>query len=370
MSNVRFGIITFPISKAGITPLSNLVDIFSAISEDVIVVTGNDGFDYFKESDSINTYGFYHQGGKNVFSRIGQYIHMQIKISFLLLKLRKKTDYWVFFIGGENLLFPFLIAKVTNKKIISLMAGYTTFFETSFLNNILVLVSYYTRMLSDKIVLYSSRLIDVWDMSTFKKKIVIASKHFIDFNIFKNKKLFNNREKKIGFIGRFGTEKGVYNFVKSISIIINNDEDAYFFIIGDGEEGKHIKEYIKENNLENKVNLKNWVDHQKLPNYLNDLGLLVIPSLTEGLPNIMLEAMACGTPVLATPVGAIPDLIKDGETGFIMENNSPECIAKNIIRALNHPDLEEISNNARKLVEHEFTFEKAVERFRIIIDEN
>jgi glycosyltransferase involved in cell wall biosynthesis len=82
----------------------------------------------------------------------------------------------------------------------------------------------------------------------------------------------------------------------------------------------------------------------------------------------MLEAMACGTPVLATPVGAIPDVIKDGETGFIMEDNSPECIARNIIRALNHPNLEQIAQNARALVEKEFTFEKAVERYREILD--
>ena len=50
--------------------------------------------------------------------------------------------------------------------------------------------------------------------------------------------------------------------------------------------------------------------------------------------------MGCGTPVLATSVGGVPDVIKDKETGFIMEDNSPECIAENIERVLNHPDLD------------------------------
>ena len=112
-----------------------------------------------------------------------------------------------------------------------------------------------------------------------------------------------------------------------------------------------------------------WVPHDKLPDYLNELKLVVLPSYTEGLPNLMLEAMACGTPVLATPVGAIPDMITDGETGFIMEDNSPACIAENVMRALEHPDLERIVENARALVEREFTYETAVERYRRILDD-
>ncbi|NQE05809.1 D-inositol-3-phosphate glycosyltransferase [ANME-1 cluster archaeon GoMg1] len=79
--------------------------------------------------------------------------------------------------------------------------------------------------------------------------------------------------------------------------------------------------------------------------------------------------MGCGTPVLATPVGAIPDIIKDGETGFVMENNLPECIAKNVMRALEHPNPERIGENARVLVEREFTYEVAVERYRKILEE-
>jgi len=73
--------------------------------------------------------------------------------------------------------------------------------------------------------------------------------------------------------------------------------------------------------------------------------------------------------VLATPVGAIPDVIQDEVTGFIMENNTPECIAQNVMRALNHPDLEIIAERGRQYVAREFTFEKAVERWRRILEE-
>ena len=62
-------------------------------------------------------------------------------------------------------------------------------------------------------------------------------------------------------------------------------------------------------------------------------------------------------------------VIKDGETGFIMENNSPECIAEDVMRVLEHPDLEKIVKNARELVEKEFTYEDAVERYRTILKE-
>jgi len=77
--------------------------------------------------------------------------------------------------------------------------------------------------------------------------------------------------------------------------------------------------------------------------------------------------MACGTPVLVTPVGSIPDIIKDGNNGFIMQNNSSKNIADNVLRALENPDLEKIAENAKKLVVQQFTYEAAIKRYEKIL---
>lgn len=65
---------------------------------------------------------------------------------------------------------------------------------------------------------------------------------------------------------------------------------------------------------------------------------------------------------------AILDVVKDVRSGFIMENNSPECTAKNVIRALNYPNLEQIAENACALVQKEFTYERARERYKNVLD--
>ena len=77
--------------------------------------------------------------------------------------------------------------------------------------------------------------------------------------------------------------------------------------------------------------------------------------------------MACGTPVLATSVGAIPDVLREKETGFLAHDNSPACLAKNIVGALTDPELKRITHNARKFVEDEFPYETLVETWRDIL---
>jgi glycosyltransferase involved in cell wall biosynthesis len=101
--------------------------------------------------------------------------------------------------------------------------------------------------------------------------------------------------------------------------------------------------------------------------YLNRIKLLVLPSYYEGLPNIVLEAMACGTPVLSTPVGAVADIISNNETGFIMADNQPQEIAANILHALKHPNLQVISQNANAFVQAEYSYEAMTAKYNELL---
>jgi glycosyltransferase involved in cell wall biosynthesis len=370
MKKTNIGILTFPIGKSGNIPLSNLVNIVYSLSNDIYLITGNDGYSFFKDDKRIHAYGIKHESGASVFARILRYIYTQLKISYNLAKIRRNVDIWIFFIGGEGLLLPMLTARLLRTKVVLALAGFPTKGSqvqkdrtskpTEFLSKINLIIS-------NRIVVYSENIVKERGLEKYKNKVSIAKKHFLDLDKFKVKKQFAERKNTIGYIGSLHKIKGVLNFVHAIPKVLEKENEIKFVICGDGVLFNEIKEFISENKLNGKVKLTGWIPHDELPDYLNELKLVVLPSYTEGLPNLMLEAMACGTPVLATPVGAIPDVINDGETGFIMENNSPECIAKNVIRALKHPNLDKIVKNARLLVEREYTYEAAVERYREIL---
>jgi glycosyltransferase involved in cell wall biosynthesis len=220
---------------------------------------------------------------------------------------------------------------------------------------------------ADHIVLYSPYLITEFHLEPFREKILFAHEHFINLDRFMTNTSLQNRPPIIGFIGRISEEKGVNNFVRALCDIHAVCRDVQFFIGGDGPQIDEVKSLIIGENLGGLVELSGWIAHDDIPAYLNRIKLLVVPSYTEGLPNIVLEAMACGTPVLATPVGGIPDIIEDAKTGFLMENNSPECITKNVVRALGSPDLERIADTALDFVQNNYSFDQTFKQWKSII---
>jgi len=308
-----------------------------------------------------------------LFKQIFYDLLLQIKIILTWRKLRK-VEVFILDCGYIPIfLFLFITLFLRGKTILRLEGRGSVLLrkKSTTENNRIVRIIIHSLMervayfLADKMVIGSEGMLERYNLQKYRHKISIVHQH-VNIALFKKTKEMATRIYQVGYIGRFSKEKGILDFVRSLPLVLK-DKESKALIVGEGNLKEQIIEILTINNIKAKVELRGWIENKGMPDYLNDVKLLIVPSFIEGVPVIVLEAMACGTPVLATPVGSIPDVIKDGETGFIMENNSPECIAQNIIRALNHPNLEEITRNARALVEREYTYEAAVERYRNIL---
>jgi glycosyltransferase involved in cell wall biosynthesis len=355
MRNKKICLISIFAGKSGITPTLNLLEIISSFSDSVHLISPINETDI----DNVFVYESNYSYKKNIFFAFFIHLFTQIKISYLLNKI--KADYCMLFIGGQYLFLPAIVAKISRKKVILVIAGSGSCreHEKNFISKIFKVLRKLSYSISDMVIVYTKNMIKEFGLESYKNKVNVAHRHFLNFSKFRLCKKINERDNVIGYLGRIYEGKGVENFLKAIKLL-EKDNDFKFIIIGNSE----IKNF-KASDYKN-VKFIEWVQHDEIPIYLNELKLVIIPSYLEGLPNIMLESMACGTPVLANNVGGIPDIIKDEYNGFIMKNNTPKVISENIIRAIDHPDIEKISNNALIYVKKNFNYDYVKKKWEYI----
>jgi glycosyltransferase involved in cell wall biosynthesis len=102
--------------------------------------------------------------------------------------------------------------------------------------------------------------------------------------------------------------------------------DAELVIVGDGPLRDDLERYARERGVQERVRFAGRVAHAELPRFYNDADVLVLASEREGMPNVVLEALACGTPVVATAVGGIPEVLTDPVAGVLMTSRSPRAL--------------------------------------------
>lgn len=174
-------------------------------------------------------------------------------------------------------------------------------------------------------------------VSEDKTKVILNG---VDQNKFKRTKQeqarerlnLNYKKKYVLFIGNFQIEKGLANLIDAVNII--REEDFHLLVIGGGPLESQIKQQITELKLGDKITLIGRVEHNQIPDYLSAADTLCLPSLREGCPNVVLESLSSGTPVIASDVGAVPDIVSKPEWGVIVKPDSAPALAQGITDGL------------------------------------
>jgi len=179
-----------------------------------------------------------------------------------------------------------------------------------------------------------------------------------------------DHETLIGIIGRFSPEKGQDLFVEAFNQLATTHPQVKAIFLGEGPTEEQIRVLVKNFHLEDRVIFAGY--QTCIADYYPLLDLVVMPSRSEGLPSVALEALLLKIPVVATMVGGIPELIKDEQTGLLVASENPERLAAAIERLLADDNLKDrIISGGYALVTGQFTpdarakaFEKLYESTR------
>lgn len=173
----------------------------------------------------------------------------------------------------------------------------------------------------------------------------------------------SQRSKVIGFVGELREKKGVATLLTGYTQT-NKKTTTTLLIVGEIREGedKKLFDEFQLSNPENQIIVTGHVPHKDLPAYYCLMDVFIHPSLRDGMPNAVLEAMACGVPVIATPVGGVLDVLEDGVNGRTIPVNDAEMLAKVTEELLNDPEqCTRLSKKAREKIEAKFALQSELQ---------
>ncbi len=151
-------------------------------------------------------------------------------------------------------------------------------------------------------------------------------------------------EKILLFVGRIDPLKGIDNLIKTLPLLKNEGKFKLVVVGGDEnsrEELEGLKKLAADVDVMNSVDFRGLVKQEQLPYFYSAADVCVVPSYYESFGLVPLESLACGTPVVATDVGDLKHIIKSGETGCIVSDNSPEKLAEAVTSVMQFsPDIE------------------------------
>ena len=173
----------------------------------------------------------------------------------------------------------------------------------------------------------------------------------VDLNLFKPSKEKPN-DPLFVWVGRFVPEKGPHYLVKAIEVVVKECKDAKFILIGDGQMLPLIRKMVKKSGLDDCVRFTGFLDLKSVSHILSKATGFVFPSLKEGMPKAVLEAMACGLPIIASNISGIDEFVTNGYNGLLVPPEDHQVLGEAIMNVISDRKLAaKLGANARKTVE-------------------
>jgi len=212
-----------------------------------------------------------------------------------------------------------------------------------------------------------------------KKSRIKVIHNGIDQEAFK--KVYSDEEKKamrkevglrdgpvIGIIARLSSVKGHKFLIRAMKIVTEKIRDAQLLIVGEGEEEVALKALVSQLGLGDCVVFTRTVLDTSWVHAIIDV--FVLPSIQEGLGLVLLEALCCGRPVVASDVGGIYSVIKDGITGLMVPPKDPEALADAVLRLLEDREFaDRLARNGQEMVRAHFTLEEVAKKVERVYQE-
>jgi len=180
-----------------------------------------------------------------------------------------------------------------------------------------------------------------------------------------NEKIFTpiNKTKTLGkyvlYTGILRARKGLFDLVECAKLVSKLRPDVHFVVCGKGPFLRKLEKEVREQRMQEQINLLGFVKREELIRLYQNATLHVVPSHYEGLPTVLLEAMSCGLPVVATDVCGNKEVITNGVNGFLVPSKSPKAMAEVILMLLENENIRErVGKAARNTIEDKYTWDK------------
>ena len=181
----------------------------------------------------------------------------------------------------------------------------------------------------------------------------------VDTQKFRPVPILNRMENNILFVGRLASQrKGVQFLLQAVRKLNEENLPCRLTVIGTGPHKPRLEKMTRDLNLKN-VKFLGYVPNERLPTYYNEADVFALPSSSEGMSNVILEAMACGLPVVATNVGGNPELVDDGKTGLLVPPENADALYDAFLQLLLGKEKgKKMGMLGRKKIKHFFTWNR------------